>query len=117
MESRDLEVIHNAHKRAAISEALLNYQEWLTKIKLSSDPISFIDTLPMMGPVTRYHLARNIGIDCVKPDRHLMRLAARWGYPNPLEMCKDIQNEIGGSEKLGTIDVVLWRWCNLFGSS
>ena len=115
MVSRDLELIGNAHKRAAIAEALLNYQEWLTELKRAKDPIKFIDTLPMMGPVTKYHLARNIGIDCVKPDRHLVRLAERFGYATPLEMCQDIQREIGGSEKLGTIDLVLWRYCNLGG--
>jgi hypothetical protein len=121
METRDLDLIHNAHKRAAISEALLHHQEWLHWIKHyvrvgSGYAEIYIDSLPMMGPVTRYHLARNIGIDCVKPDRHHLRLAQRFGYETPLKMCQAIQSEIGGSEKLGTIDVVLWRWCNLYGS-
>ena len=121
MENRDLELIHNAHKRAAIAQALLCYQEWLTKIKSFARmgpgyAVEYIDELPMMGPTTKYHLARNIGIDCVKPDRHLLRLAKRFGYANPLKMCQAIQQEIGNSEKLGTIDVVLWRWCNLYGS-
>ena len=81
--------------------------------------ICYLDTLPMIGPVTRYHLARNIGIDCVKPDRHLIRLASEAGYEmkDPQKgveaMCRDIQKDIGDAEKLGTIDVVLWRACNL----
>ncbi len=139
MVDRDLDLIHNAHKRAAIANALFLYQEWLRWIKhyarMGTGYVeTYIGTLPMMGDVTKYHLARNIGIDCVKPDRHLVRLAERFGYlkrpPHKeskrdqairehrqvTEMCQAIQSEIGGSEKLGTIDVVLWRWCNLYGS-
>jgi len=66
------------------------------------------------GPITKYHLARNLGVDCVKPDRHLARLAERFGYGTPDAMCRAIQDELGG--RLGTIDAVLWRYCNLRGT-
>ena len=126
-DTKDLEIIHNAHKRNAIAQAIQKYPEWLRWIKYYAEKmdkpgdgyaytLTYIDSLPMMGPVTKYHLARNLGLDCVKPDRHLVRLAERFGYPMPLAMCQDIQREVGGSEKLGTIDLVLWWWCNLHGS-
>jgi hypothetical protein len=122
-ESGNLEAISNRRKRAAVAIGINNAERWLEELKQSENPIEYLDTLPMIGEVTRYHLARNIGIDCVKPDRHLVRLAEAFGYGRSnkvseqyeivMRMCKDIHNEIGGSEPLGVIDVVLWRWCNL----
>jgi len=119
----DLNVISNRRKRAAIDFGITQHERWLEELKLSEDKLEYLDTLPMIGEVTRCHLARNIGIDCVKPDRHLIRIAATFGYGHSdkvkeqheivTRMCKDIQTEIGGSERLGVIDVVLWRWCNL----
>ena len=72
------------------------------------------------GKALGYHLARNLGIDTVKPDRHLIKLTEHFGYSSPLEMCKDIQANLNGGmfltkEKLGTIDVILWRSMNLTG--
>ena len=120
------DVISNTRKRAAIMQGVSHAEEWLTNLKRyigwdneATYMICYLDNLPMIGPVTRYHLARNIGIDCVKPDRHLIRLASEAGYnmqyPQKAveRMCKDIQIGIGNAEKLGTIDVVLWRACNL----
>ena len=120
------DVISNIRKRAAIMQGVTHAEEWLKNLKHYGGrknetdlEICYLDTLPMIGPVTRYHLARNIGIDCVKPDRHLIRLASEAGYEmkDPQKgveaMCRDIQKDIGDAEKLGTIDVVLWRACNL----
>jgi hypothetical protein len=120
------DAISNIRKRAAIMWGVTHAEEWLTNLKRyigwdheAEYEICYLDTLPMIGPVTRYHLARNIGIDCVKPDRHLIRLASEAGYEmkDPQKgvetMCRNIQKDIGDAEKLGTIDVVLWRACNL----
>lgn len=38
-------------------------------------------------------------------------LAARFGYTSPDTLCRAIQAEVG--MRLGTIDFVLWRYCNL----
>ena len=106
-------VIGHLGKREAIERGLLEYGIWFEELKHSKDPVQYLETLPWIGPITKYHLARNIGFDCVKPDRHLVKLAARFGYPTPLEMCIDIQKSC--SERLGVIDVILWRYCNLTG--
>ena len=41
-----------------------------------------------MGPVMRYHLARNIGLDAVKPDRHLVRLTKHFCFKDAYTMCE-----------------------------
>ena len=50
------------------------------------------------------------------PPGHLVRLAARFGYASPDALCRAIQAEAllpGLEMRLGTIDLVLWRYCNL----
>jgi hypothetical protein len=107
----NLEVISNRRKRAAVAKGIDQADGWLRDLKVSEDPIEFLDTLPMIGEVTKYHLARNIGIDCVKPDRHLIRVAEFLNFKTPLDLCITIREEV--NEPLGVIDVVIWRMCNL----
>lgn len=114
MESRDPVTIRHLSKRAAVEQGLKNYSEWFADLLTAEDKLAYLESLPWIGPVTKYHLARNVGIDCVKPDRHLVRLAESFGYDTPDDMCRAIQSEVGG--RLGVIDVVLWRYCNLRGS-
>ena len=97
----------------------------LRRKNTDEDRIEYIRTLPQMGPKTAYHFARNIGIDCIKPDIWLNRLAYGYGFyeenhPDPYHMCLEIQNHLPAPGiphyRIGTIDVVLWRYCNLTGS-
>jgi hypothetical protein len=111
--ARDPLTIGHLGKRAAVQQALMEYPTWFKGLLAAEDRLAYLESLPWIGPITKYHLARNIGIDCVKPDRHLVRLAARFGYSSPDAMCRAIQAEMGG--RLGAIDVVLWRYCNLTG--
>jgi hypothetical protein len=73
--------------------------------------IEYLQTFPYIGPVISYHLAKNIGYDCVKPDRHLCRMSDVLGYKTPLEMCEEIRTITG--DKLAVIDIVLWRYATL----
>lgn len=79
-----------------------------------NDKISALEELPWIGGITKYHLARNMGLDCVKPDRHLVRLAERYGFEDPHLMCNYLAKQF--KERVGTIDVILWRYCNLTGN-
>lgn len=126
---KDVSHFSNRRKRESIRIGMVLYKDWWEKLLISNDKLAFLDSLPMIGEVTRCHLARNIGIDCVKPDRHMVRLALKYGYFSfPLKptkvpivdqwesctrMCSDIQRIVAPYEKLGTIDVILWRSCNL----
>jgi endonuclease III len=74
-----------------------------------------LQELPYIGPVTRYHLARNIGLlDCVKPDLHLIRLAKHWGFPDCVTMCKEMGE--GSGLPLGIVDLVVWYAASHFGT-
>lgn len=109
--ARDPATIGHLGKRAAVERALQEHETWFAALLAADEKLAYLESLPWIGPVTKYHLARNLGIDVVKPDRHLVRLAARFGYTSPDALCRAIQAEVG--MRLGTIDLVLWRYCNL----
>lgn len=83
-----------------------------TKNRLAHEGIEFIRQFRYMGPVTSYHLAKNIGLDVVKPDRHLTRIAQLAGYDTPNTLCRDIASVVG--DKLSVVDIVIWRYANLY---
>lgn len=72
----------------------------------AADVLDFLESMPWIGPITKYHLAKNFGEDCCKPDRHLVRIAA--GYElTPVEMCQALADVTG--DRIGTVDYVIWR--------
>lgn len=70
--------------------------------------------LPFIGSVTCHHLARNLGLDSVKPDLHLVRLAEFFEWPDPLTMC----SFLGGlfDERIGVVDLILWYAASSWGT-
>lgn len=72
------------------------------------EPAKILDELPYIGPVTALHLAKNLGFDVPKPDRHLVRLAARLGYQTVDDLCADLSDATGDQKSI--IDLVLWRF-------
>ena len=81
------------------------------KFKLIDNGIEYIQQFSYFGPATSLHLAKNIGMNVVKPDRHLVRLAEALNFATPDKLCKVIANLI--DEKVSVVDVVLWRYCVL----
>lgn len=81
------------------------------KSKIGRRGIEAISEFPFMGSVTAYHLAKNIGIDVAKPDRHLERMAAIAGRRSAAEMCFEIAQMVG--DKVSVVDLVLWRYATL----
>jgi hypothetical protein len=97
-------------KRAAIEEGLIRKQEWFNELKTKktlNEQLVFLESLPWIGPITKYHLARNLGIDVAKPDRHMVRVAHHFNLPNIQKMCEAISLKTG--ERVGTVDVIIWR--------
>lgn len=78
------------------------------------DALAYLQTFSFIGSITKYHLARNVGLDVVKPDRHMVRLAQYLQYSSPDELVSEIASETG--ERKGLIDFVLWRWLAWMGS-
>jgi len=110
MDTRNIDVVKHPGKNKALKKADYNYLDWfshLQKCDTDEERIEFIQTLPYMGPATSYHLARNIGIDVAKPDRHLVRIAEHFNYIDVQQMCKDISSQTG--DRIGTVDIILWR--------
>ncbi len=75
-----------------------------------------LQELPFIGPITCYHLARNIGLlQYVKPDVHLLRMAQKWGYESPQKMCDYLGQSYG--LKPGIVDLILWYAASTFGTN
>jgi hypothetical protein len=70
--------------------------------------VEFCASLPFVGPVTSRHLARNLGADIAKPDRHLKRLADDLGYVDVQAMCQDFATL--SYDRVAVVDAVLWRY-------
>jgi len=72
--------------------------------------VHWLASLPWIGQITKWHLAKNLGVDCCKPDRHLVRLAKRTGE-TPAGLCERLSKLSG--DRISTVDVILWRAANL----
>jgi len=88
----------------------INFDE--LKIDLSENPIHMLQQFPYVGPITAYHLAKNIGIPVAKPDRHLARIAKAEGYSDVQALCKDIA--ILSGDSVSIVDLVLWRYATIY---
>jgi len=73
--------------------------------------VSYLQSLPFIGPVTSFHLAKNIGLQVAKPDRHLVRIAAMFGFSSAQGMCAAIADVV--QDPIPVVDVVLWRFAAL----
>jgi len=106
--------IKHPGKHDAVERAEAEYKQWFEHLQHSACRITYLVSLPFIGNITKYHLARNLGIDVAKPDRHLTRLAIIFHYDDVQEMCKYLSDKTG--DRIGTVDVVLWRYCVLVPS-
>lgn len=107
----NFELIKHRMKRKAIKLGFENAESWLKTLQSQQtdiEKLEYLQTLPHIGPVTRYHLAKNLGIDVAKPDVHLVRIANEYGWYDVQEMCEMISKEKG--QKVSVVDVVLWRY-------
>jgi|SRR5271166_3406306 len=95
--------------RIIAGRGYLSYREWFCV-----DPVLRLQELPFIGPVTAYHLAKNLGFDVAKPDRHLQRLAISLGFEDAHTLCAELSFVTGCSKAL--VDLILWRYCATLGS-
>ena len=95
--------------RTVAARGYQNYQEWFR-----SDPTVRLQELPFIGPITACHLAKNLGFDVAKPDRHLQRLAIALGFADAHQLCGAVSVATGRPKAL--IDSILWRYCEQLGT-
>lgn len=112
LDSGDIETIKHSYKKDAIRSAFRSYENWFKELKQIDSvdkKLEFLDSLPMIGAATKYHLARNLGLDVAKPDVHLLRVAQNFNFTDVQEMCQIISRAT--NERVGLVDVTLWRAC------
>ncbi|WP_162916665.1 hypothetical protein [Dongia deserti] len=78
------------------------------KNAILADPISELQNFRFIGPTTAWHLAKNLGLDVVKPDRHLVRAASNLGYSTAFDLCQAIAT--ARCEQPKVVDLILWRY-------
>ncbi|ESX23538.1 hypothetical protein [Mesorhizobium sp. LSJC264A00] len=70
--------------------------------------INFCGALPHIGGITKYHLAKNVGVDVAKPDIWLERVASQ-SAETVQELCARLSRQSGDS--VSTVDYVIWKTC------
>ncbi|WP_162815066.1 hypothetical protein [Erythrobacter aureus] len=95
-------------KSAAIDKIWAERVELYDAYHISYDKLEYCRNLPWIGGITCYHLAKNFGVDCAKPDVHLNRLADRHAT-TAHDLCEHISNATG--YRINTVDTLLWRAC------
>jgi hypothetical protein len=104
------EVFCHEGKVSSIKYVIKNQTKLFGEYLAAEDKVKYCESLPWIGKITKYHLAKNLGVDCIKPDRHLVRIAKEC-KKDVFEMCKEISDIVG--DKVRTVDVVIWRAANL----
>lgn len=98
----------HAGKAAAIDAIWSQRRDLHGRYLSAVDKVEFCASLPWIGGITKYHLAKNFGAQVAKPDVHLQRLADREGT-TAQALCERLAAETG--YKIATVDVLLWRAC------
>lgn len=112
----DISTVFNHRLKVKAIKEVFNNREILFEKFLNikdngvEEILSFCKNLPHIGDITKYHLAKDLGCDVVKPDRHLVRIAAKYNK-TPEELCIDIHTITG--DRIAAIDFILWRGANL----
>lgn len=78
------------------------------KRSVLADPINRLQSLPFIGPITSWHLAKNLGLDVAKPDRHLVRVSQHLGFLSADDLCRELAATTGEQAKV--IDLIVWRY-------
>jgi len=107
----DFDAINHPLKNIAIRKTYSRLDKYFNQYKTSEDKLTFLDSLPHIGPKTKYHLAKNLGFNYAKPDRHLERITLFFGYNNVQKFC-DVISRLS-NDKIKIVDTVIWRFATL----
>jgi hypothetical protein len=93
-------------KAAAMETIWRDRDALLAAYLVAEDKLAYLESLPWVGAITKYHLAKSCGLNFAKPDVHLQRLAQRQGT-TVQALCEDLALQSG--LRAATIDLLLWR--------
>lgn len=104
---------HRGKIGAMIAAATIVVSEGFSRLKplIAENALAQLRRFPYIGPVTVYHLAKNLGASVAKPDRHLVRIAEATGYDDVQTLCMRLSEECG--DPVPVVDIVLWRFATL----
>lgn len=109
-----LKIFNNFAKLSAIANSAIKIESvGFTQIKrdIKRNPLFALQEFDYIGPVTKYHLAKNIGLDVAKPDRHLVRIAKMENYPDVQTFCQAVSKLSGDS--VPVVDLIYWRYATI----
>lgn len=126
-----LNIFRNKNKVNAIANIWLNRQKYHDEFYLlngDESRLKYLKTLPHVGEITKYHIARNLGVNCVKYDIWIQRIAVALydksrqnldkinnGKLNldVKDVCDSMFYELSSELNLprGYIDLILWKSC------
>lgn len=104
-------ILGKSGKAAAIDKiwaARQTYFDGFMASATDAERLSWCGTIPWIGGITKYHLAKNFGVNVAKPDVHLQRLADRENV-TVQQLCERLAAETG--YRVATVDTILWRAC------
>jgi len=104
----NFDAINHPHKNSSIKQVYERLDFYYLHFLKSENKLMFLKSLPHIGDITKYHLARNLGLNVAKPDRHLKRISKLFNFTNVQDFCFYISKFV--SDSISTIDLVLWRY-------
>ena len=105
-------IFKNQRKLNAIAKMWGQKDNWET-VREGFRSVDDLSKLPYIGEITKFHLARNIGlISCAKPDLHLCRWCGKITGNDSEEIVPIVTQAIADKveRKQGTVDFALWVW-------
>lgn len=111
VERRALSRFGNEGKIRAITAFCLNLRQIGRDAlvqALEGEGAPYLAGFDFLGPATSHHLAKNLGVQVAKPDRHLTRIAAKLGWEEPQAMCEAVATLTG--DTVAVVDIVFWRF-------
>ncbi|MGV9141332.1 MAG: hypothetical protein ACOC1X_00175 [Promethearchaeota archaeon] len=109
--NKDFNAINHPKKQEAIKEVYSKLDSYYKQYRISENKVKFLKSLPFIGDVTKYHLARNIGLNFAKPDRHMVKIAQFFGFHDVQTFCENVSKYT--EDEINVIDYVFWRFANL----
>ena len=108
----DFSAINHPNKNEALKKVYSRLNLYFLHFTESKNKLMFLKSLPHIGDITKYHLARNLGLNYAKPDRHLVRISSLFNHINVQEFCKKLS--VLTDDPIGLVDLVLWRFATLY---